>query len=51
MKSLCIDCLLLQNSHKNHEVLNIEKSMEKEDAKIKIIEEKLNHTKAKISKE
>jgi hypothetical protein len=29
MKAICIDCLLSSQVHKNHEILNLEKSIEK----------------------
>ncbi len=51
MKALCIDCLLIVQTHKNHEVLNIEKSLEKEDMRFKAIEEKFNSIIGRISKE
>eukprot|EP00347_Sterkiella_histriomuscorum_P000730 403374725 len=47
--SLCIDCLLIsQNIHKQHDVLNLEKSLIKKDIKLNQTQDKIQQIKLKI---
>lgn len=48
-QALCIDCLLTLQSHKHHEVLNIEKSMDKEENNIKQLMNDITLVKERIS--
>lgn len=50
LKAICIDCLLTSQSHKNHEILNLEKSIEKQEQSIKVLGENLNLTYSRLKK-